>query len=374
MESKNFLTKQIITYIGNKRSLLDFIEVPIEIVKEELNKNKIDTLDLFSGSGIVSRYLKQHSRILHANDLESYSKTINECYLMNRSELNMSKLEEYYHTITNKIKEQGMKPGFITNLYSPNDDNNIQKGERVFFTRRNALYIDTARTLLEEIPKPYKTMLLGSLIYEASNKNNTSGVFKGFYKNSETKLGQFGGNGKNALKRILANINLDIPVFSNFECDVKIYQEDANKLVEMLPVVDLAYLDPPYNQHPYGSNYFMLNLINDYIEPKSISEISGIPKNWNKSYYNSKKTATESMEDLIYKIKAKYILVSFNSEGFITKDIMIDILSKQGLVRVFEKKYNTFRASRNLKNREMHVKEYLFLLKKESLIWVLVMY
>jgi adenine-specific DNA-methyltransferase len=364
MESKKFLTEQIITYIGNKRSLLDFIEEPIKIVLQELSKNKIDTLDLFSGSGIVARYLKQYSRVLHTNDLESYSKTVNTCYLMNRSEINISQLKEYHNMIINRIIEQGMKPGFISRLYSPKDDNNIQKGERVFFTRRNALYIDTVRQLLEEVPEPYKTMLLGPLIYEASNKNNTSGVFKGFYKNSETKLGQFGGNGKNALKRILADITLELPVLSKFECDVNVYQEDANILVETLPKVDLAYLDPPYNQHPYGSNYFMLNLINDYIEPKSISEVSGIPKNWNKSKYNSKKSAIESMEDLCNKINAKYVLISFNSEGFITKDNMIDILSKQGEVRVYEKKYNTFRASRNLKNRDMHVKEYLFLLKK----------
>ncbi len=364
MESKKFLTEQIITYIGNKRSLLDFIEEPIKIVLQELSKNKIDSLDLFSGSGIVARYLKQYSRILYTNDLESYSKTVNSCYLMNRSEINISQLKEYHNMIINRITEQGMKPGFISRLYSPKDDNNIQKGERVFFTRRNALYIDTVRQLLEEVPEPYKTMLLGPLIYEASKKNNTSGVFKGFYKNSETKLGQFGGNGKNALKRILADITLELPVLSKFECDVDIFQEDANKLVETLPKVDLAYLDPPYNQHPYGSNYFMLNLINDYIEPKSISEISGIPKNWNKSKYNSKKTAKESMEDLCNKINSRYVLISFNSEGFITKDNMIDILSKLGEVRVFEKKYNTFRASRNLKNRDMHVKEYLFLLKK----------
>jgi len=364
MESKKFLTEQIITYIGNKRSLLDFIEEPIKIVLQELSKNKIDTLDLFSGSGIVARYLKQYSRVLHTNDLESYSKTVNACYLMNRSEINISQLKEYHNMIINRIIDQGMKPGFISRLYSPKDDNNIQIGERVFFTRRNALYIDTVRQLLEEVPEPYKTMLLGPLIYEASNKNNTSGVFKGFYKNSETKLGQFGGNGKNALKRILADITLELPVLSKFECDVNVYQEDANILVETLPKVDLAYLDPPYNQHPYGSNYFMLNLINDYIEPRSISEVSGIPKNWNKSKYNSKKSAIESMEDLCNKINAKYVLISFNSEGFITKDNMIDILSKQGEVRVYEKKYNTFRASRNLKNRDMHVKEYLFLLKK----------
>jgi adenine-specific DNA-methyltransferase len=136
MESKKFLTEQIITYIGNKRSLLDFIEEPIKIVLQELSKNKIDSLDLFSGSGIVARYLKQYSRILYTNDLESYSKTVNSCYLMNRSEINISQLKEYHNMIINRITEQGMKPGFISRLYSPKDDNNIQKGERVFFHQK----------------------------------------------------------------------------------------------------------------------------------------------------------------------------------------------------------------------------------------------
>ena len=31
--------------------------------------------------------------------------------------------------------------------------------------------------------------------------------------------------------------------------------------------LDLAYFDPPYNQHPYGSNYFMLNLLVHYRRP-----------------------------------------------------------------------------------------------------------
>ena len=40
--------------------------------------------------------------------------------------------------------------------------------------------------------------------------------------------------------------------------------------------VDIAYLDPPYNQHPYGSNYFMLNLIASYKKPSQISNSKGV--------------------------------------------------------------------------------------------------
>ena len=38
MENKEFLTEQIITYLGNKRSLLVFIESAVDIIKKELNQ------------------------------------------------------------------------------------------------------------------------------------------------------------------------------------------------------------------------------------------------------------------------------------------------------------------------------------------------
>ena len=262
MEDERYLTEQIITYLGNKRSLLSFIGDAIEVVRKELRKNKIDTFDVFSGSGIVSRYLKQYSNHLYTNDLEDYSFTINRCYLMNRSEIDPEQLSFWFTYLKERLSDNLLTgDGFIRRLYSPADDNDIKPGERVFYTVRNAKYIDTCRQLLEGVPEPYRTLFLGDLLYEASVKNNTSGVFKGFYKNSETNRGQFGGNGRNALARILADINIQKPVVSNYECNVHVLQGDSNLICQQIPEVDLAYLDPPYNQHPYGSNYFMLNLI-----------------------------------------------------------------------------------------------------------------
>lgn len=321
-ENKKYLTEQIITYIGNKRSLLDFIDESVNIVKKELNQDKISTADLFSGSGIVARYFKQHSNKLYVNDLEDYAYTINKCYLTNKSEISKDELDKWFVYLKNNLSDEKLKEGFITKLYSPKDDENIQEGERVFYKSRNAKYIDTARILLDELPEKYKIMFLGPLLYEASNKTNTAGVFKGFYKNSVTNIGQFGGNGRHALKRILSNIEIKKPVLSNFECDVEIYQEDTVKLSKKLPEIDLVYLDPPYNQHPYGSNYFMLNLINKYEEPKKISKVSGIPFNWNKSDFNKKSTALKMMNIICKNLNAKYILISFNSEGFITLNDM----------------------------------------------------
>lgn len=366
-ENDKYLTEQIITYLGNKRQLLSFIGHSIELVKEELNKVKLDTFDVFSGSGIVSRFLKQYSDNLYTNDLEDYAYTINKCYLMNKSEIDEREFEKkYLYLKENLIDEKLNDTGFISELYSPKDDENIKAGERVFYTSRNANFIDTERQLIDDFSEPYKSLFLGSLLYEASTKNNTGGVFKGFYKNSTTKIGQFGGNGKNALKRIKAKIEVKKPILSNFECNVHILQGDSNIVCETIPEVDLAYLDPPYNQHPYSSNYFMLNLINNYKKPKDVSLVSGIPVGWNKSSYNKKSDALKSLEDLCKKLKAKYILVSFNSDGFIPYDEMVHMLEKFGHVRTFDKNYNVFRACRNLRGRDIHVVEYLFLLHKEK--------
>ena len=362
-EKAEYLGSQLITYIGNKRVLLDFIGNGIRIVQKKLHKDKLKMFDVFSGSGVVARYFKQFSDLLIANDLEKYSAVINECYLSNEDEIDIIGLRKYYSEIMEEL-QNNLKTGIISELYAPKNDKEIIPDERVFYTSRNAMYIDTARQTIEKIPKNEQKYFLAPLLSEASIHANTSGIFKGFYKNKKTGIGQFGGFNENALSRITGNIELPFPVFSNFNCETIITNDDSNKVIKNLPEVDIAYLDPPYNQHPYGSNYFMLNLIVNYKYPENTSKVSGIPGNWNRSNYNKSQKSLQALTELVQGIKAKYVMISFNSEGFISIDQMKELLNKQGKLQVLETKYNTFRGSRNLNNREIHVKEYLYLLEK----------
>ena len=71
------------------------------------------------------------------------------------------------------------------------------------------------------------------------------------------------------------------------------------------------------------------------------------------------------MKDLCEKIDSKYLLISFSDDGFISKDEMVEFLSDLGDVRVMDKEYNTFRGCRNLSGRDIHVKELLYLVRKE---------
>jgi len=359
-ENERYLSEQIITYLGNKRKLLDNIGKEVEQILSCNNITKAKICDLFSGSGIVARKLKQYSSVLCVNDLEDYSYVINDCYLTNKENFD----EDKYNYWFDKINNAELIENVITNNYAPKNDDDIKFGERVFYTHENAMIIDTIRNGINEVPLDYQKFFLAPLLYEASVHTNTSGVFKGFYKSKETKIGKFGGDGENALSRILGKIELKKPIFSNYSCDVKLFKEDANELVKKINDLDITYIDPPYNEHPYGSNYFMLNTIIKNEVGHNISKVSGIPEDWNKSQYNKKDAALTAFEDLVKTIDSKYLIISYNNEGFISLEEMQTMLSKYGELTTKEIDYVVFRGSRNLDNRSKHTIEYLFILKK----------
>ncbi|MDR1443651.1 MAG: DNA adenine methylase [Treponema sp.] len=363
-ENPDYLTGQLITCLGNKRALLDFIGRGVDMVRGRLNKRKLSVFDVFSGSGVAARYFKRFSSLLLVNDLERYAELINRCYLSNRGETDIPVLEALHRDLAGRLEAGPLVPGLVAGLYAPRDDACIRPGERVFYTRRNARYIDTARNLIEGIDERFRAYFLAPLLSEASIHSNTSGVFKGFYKNRDTGIGQFGGRNRDSLARIMGDIRLPFPVFSNFDCDYVVYRGDANRVIADAPEVDLAYLDPPYNQHPYGSNYFMLNLIIENKPPAAQSRVSGIPEGWNRSVYNKRRAAPQALADLAARIRAKFVLVSFSSEGIIPLGEMTELLGKIGRLEVLETDYTVFRGSRNLSGRGIRVKEYLFVLEK----------
>lgn len=363
-ESGEYLSTQLITYLGNKRALLPFIDGAVEEVRNRLGGRKIVSFDVFSGSGIVARLLRRHSSLVVANDLERYTEIINRCYLANKSECDTAELRTLHQRIAARLASEPLAEGLIAKRYAPRDDRSIQPGERVFYTTRNARYLDTARMLIENAPEHLRHFLLAPLLAEASVHANTGGVFKGFYKDRHTGIGCFGGHKGDALGRITGDIELPYPVFSNFDCDNLVLRGDANETALKAPRADLAYIDPPYNQHPYGSNYFMLNLLADYRETAPLSRVSGIPEDWNRSAYNSRKAAAQALESLCASINASHLLISYNSEGFIKLEEMRALLDRIGSVEIRETRYNAFRASRNLASRDIHVTEFLFLVSK----------
>ena len=293
-EDAAYLKQQLITYIGNKRTLLGPIGEAVEAVRDRLGQPRLRILDAFSGSGVVARSFKRSATELIVNDIEAYSGVIGRCYLTNRCDYPEGAVSEAISRLNALVDCGEPVDGLFSRLYAPANEDAITPNDRVFYTRENARRLDGYRQLIGLERLEVRDWLLGPLLSEASIHANTAGVFKGFYKDTATGLGSFGGSGANALDRIRGQIRLSEPVLSAYDSQVEVFQEEANSLVSKVGDLDLAYFDPPYNQHPYGSNYFMLNLLVQYQEPTEVSRVSGIPVDWQRSGYNDKGAITSA--------------------------------------------------------------------------------
>jgi len=359
-----FIYQNMLTCIGNKRKLIPKIFEIVSDVKDNiLEKDKIVFCDGFAGSSVVSRGLSSICNKMYLNDMEYYAYLMAKCFMSKPNDIQVEKIKLHIHNM-NEIAENGPYiEGIICENYAPKNTTDIKPNERCFYTRENALIIDTLRQYIEEnVDEELFPYCITPLLIKASINTNTSGVFKGFHKNKG--IGCFGGKGKNALSRILKNIVLECPIWSDEIIESECYNGNINDIIKIVNNdIDILYLDPPYNQHPYGSNYFMLNIIALNKITDNISSISGIPKNWNKSDFNSRESAINAINELLEEglKKAKYILLSYNNEGIIKLSDW-DIIFKKYVVKKYEIKYDAYKGSRNLQNRNIKVIEIMYLI------------
>jgi adenine-specific DNA-methyltransferase len=365
-----YLKRQIITYMGNKRKLLKDISNVIAIIKEELNNKDLITADAFSGSGIVSRLLKNVSKTLYCNDIAGYSLTLNRCFLSNPTEkeqVEICKLIDDANKFAS-LAGDGGAPKWIREHWAPTGE--IYKENRVYYTENNALLIDKYSYFIYSlgggVPDKYKCYLLAMLLVKCSIHNNTNGQFSAFYKD-ENLCGKYGGKKEIDVKRITKNIILEYPIFSPNKCNAVVSQLDVKDWIQKIPEVDIMYLDPPYNKHPYSIYYFMLDIINDWDTNLVIPNTNrGQPKNWMKSDYNSFVKAETTFADLIHNIKAKFIILSYNNKGIIPITTLEKILEKKGKVYKYpvnHKTYNKLKGIASYKRTSQweDVKEFIWM-------------
>ena len=373
-----YLKENLIAYIGNKRRLLPFIEnVFLEILDKD--KNIKTALDLFAGSGSVSRLLKTLDLEVYSNDWEYYSYILNYAHIRINIEetknmfIHTGGLQNTIETINN-INRIKNKDRYISKYYSPKNDYNPDlKNERLFYTQYNGTKIDIIRHNIEELYKNNAInqkeyfYLIASLIYEAATHTNTSGVFKAFHSG-------FGGRNKDALSRILTPISLkELPLYNGKKGYVSMLDAKEFAIKNKDKKFDLVYLDPPYNQHQYGSNYHLLNTIALWDKPKINKNIyingkktdkGGIRKDWikTKSDYCYKKTAKNSLINLLDNINANHIVMSYSTDGIIEFDDLISILENKGDLKIATSEYVKYRgAKRSIVNKTKNI-EYLFII------------
>ena len=382
MLTNSFLKNNLIAYIGNKRRLIPFLYENIYSLISS-DKNIKTAVDLFAGSGCVGRILKSLDLKVYANDWEYYSYILNYAHLSINSN-DTDKMFAHTGGLKNTINMLNDRTTiddndlYISKFYAPSDDNNPDiVNERMFYTNYNARRIDIIRHNIEElyknkaINKKEYYYLIASLLYESATRSNTSGVFKAFHAG-------FGGRKGDALGRILKPIIIgELPLHNASRGSVT--QLDAFKFAKKYKdkEFDLVYLDPPYNQHQYGSNYHLLNTIALWDKPTVNKEIfidgkktdkGAIRKDWikTKSDYCYKHKATDALENLLKNINARHILLSYSTDGIINYDNLLDILNSHGSLSIKSSLYTRYRgARRSIVNTKKNV-EYLFMLDTQK--------
>ena len=352
-DTEEYVFSQLIPYIGNKRKLLDIIHQAIKLTNIENGT----FVDLFSGSSVVSRFAKKLGFRVLSNDWEPYSEQIaigtvvlNEIPKFD----NFGGVEKVFDLLNNVVPVED----YVTKHLCPTDDEKLDhEKDRLFFMRKNGMKIDAMRELISKWVEEHKisqnefSYLMASLLYSVSYVSNTSGVFKGFHRG-------WGGSNGTAQYRICSDISLKPPILYNNDQDNISIREDAgvlvNRLTEILgKIPDIIYLDPPYNQHPYGSNYHVLNSITLWDKPDFPEKItrgtkSAIRLDWRterKSAYNSRPKAVQEFQELIDNISSKFILTSYSTEGNIPLNEMMKILGSKGTLRVVKREYVRYRVS-----------------------------
>ena len=258
----------------------------------------------------MSRLARQNGYRVIANDWEPYSHALNHAILACVDAPAFKELGGYQKAIDylNRLPEV---KGWVThNLCPRNDDVYDPSRDRLFFKRRNGMRIDAIRQQIATwqaqgaINDVEMSALLAPLLYSASFVSNTSGVFKSFHQG-------WGGRTQTALERIESLLWLTPSRF----CEIgdrkrpaaEMWCVDAQHLANQMSgfEVDVAYLDPPYNQHAYSSNYHVLNALTlwdqvDLPPPDTKGYKSGIDRAWRKerpSPYNSSKHAKDAYEN-----------------------------------------------------------------------------
>lgn len=324
-------------YIGNKNKLLPWIN-------NLLIENNIiggSFMDVFAGTGIVSKFLLDNYNEIILNDFLYSNEVIYKAFFLN----------DIYDA--NKINDLTTEFQLITKRKY--DDSYFEESYGgKFFSFKDAEIIGEIRERIqinENLNEKEKSILIASLIYSADKVSNTVGHYDAFRKKTDIK-DRF-------------KFELIQPINTRNK-NILIYREDANQLVKNLKS-DVAFIDPPYNSRQYSRFYHVLEILTTWKKPELFG-VARKPAPENVSEY-CKTSAPKVFDDLIKNLDVKYIIVTYNntynsksssSKNKITHDQIKESLNSVGVTKEYEKPFRFFNSGKtDLKDH----KEYVFITK-----------
>jgi adenine-specific DNA-methyltransferase len=326
-------------YIGSKYKLLPKI---IEKIEKKIDKPLTDMTigDLFSGTAICSYNFRQLGNTVISNDYEYYG------YVIARA-FTKSVYTENIEKVLKVLQNAEPTEGLITKNYSP-------RGDRMFFTEKNAMKLDSIRITLNELKESKKIdedeyyYLLTCVLLAADKVANITSVYGAYLKKFK--------------KPALNDIKLTtIHKITKKNDKALVYNNNINDIISK-DKYDIVYLDPPYNERQYSKNYHVLNYIALYDNLK-IKGVTGIIENSNISLYCRKSEIAKQLDHLCANVNTKWLFMSYNNEGLLDHQKIIEIMGKYGSVSVEEMEYKRFKSNNNGEQANSVI-EYLFCLLK----------
>ncbi len=140
----------------------------------------------------------------------------------------------------------------------------------------------------------------------------------------------------------------------------KVFNEDAEELIKKISG-NILYLDPPYNNRQYATNYHVLETIAKYDNPELYGKTGLREYSSQKSKFSLKTEAFKALNSIISDADVDYIFLSYNNEGILSLNEIEYIMSQRGEYGLFTTQYNRFKADKteNRNHKANSVTEYL---------------
>ncbi len=342
----------MIKYIGSKRTLVPAI---FDIVRGVGGARTV--LDLFSGTSRVGHALKAHGYRVLSNDHNAYAATLARCYVQADAQdvlVDATRLVAEFNALPGS-------PGYFTDTFCLRSR---------FFQPKNGQRIDAIREAIaaKALPPELESVMLVSLMEAADRVDSTTGLQMAYLKSWAPRA-------HNDLQLRVPDL---LPRATHGKGQA--HNLDAFDAAANLEA-DIAYIDPPYNQHSYLGNYHIWESLVRWDKP----EVYGIAckrvdvRN-RQSIFNSRPRFAAAMQRLLASVRAPILLISFNNEGYLSRPDLESMLSSlwdaQGKVTTIEQNFKRYvgaqigiynpQGEKVGKVSHLRNKEYLYVASRES--------
>ena len=294
----------MIKYLGSKRLLVPRV---LSLVRQLPEVRTV--LDLFSGTARVGHALKRDGYYVVANDHLTYAATLARCYVA----ADARKVGQDARRLVLELARLKGSPGYFTHTFCERSR---------FFHPKNGARIDVIRDRIERLglDEIRKAVLLVSLMEAADRVDSTTGVQMAYLKTWAP--------------RALNDLELRVPEVLPGPGEA--HQREAEEAAALL-AADVAYLDPPYNQHRYLGNYHVWETLVRWDAPEVYgTACKRVDCRQYSSAFNSRPRIAAAMRQVLQGLRCRYVIASFNNEGYLPREEMAALLGEVGEVQVVE--------------------------------------